>query len=379
MAMREFSQLLPPTTFVPKIKTILFKPHTASSRGWETSATLSLYLLLYVAMEFATLLPPNLASVISASPPHLIDQAIKTAFLHLDHDIIQTGADAALGPRFFADAFAQLSGGYAGSCALLSLYDRTSKLLRVACTGDSRAVLGRRNVVTGKWEAIPLSVDQTGYNETEAARIRAEHPDEPDPVQNGRVLGMAVTRAFGDGRWKWPREVQEKAKSRFYGPRLLEGFRTPPYLTAEPVITTTKISPENRDFVIMASDGLWDQLSSEQAVDLVGRWLESHDPEMPPKPQHSLGLLSASPQPDVLKRTKPEEGKAYTNQRFAKEENFVVVDENAATHLARNALGGGDEDLLRGAMMMQAPFARNVRSVLGWRFRFFHPLFIPTF
>ena len=274
--------------------------------------------------------------------------------------MMQTGAAAALGPRFLGQAFGELRPGFAGSCALLCIYDCANKLLRTACVGDSRAVLGRRNV-KGEYEAIPLSVDQTGYNEAEAARIRAEHPNEPDVIQKGRVLGMAVTRAFGDGRWKWPMEVQEKAYERFFGPKPRDGCLTPPYLTAEPVITTTEIDAKNRDFVILASDGLWDQITSEQAVELVGRWLMTHDPEKPPPPQPSMGLLTQLPERDVLKEGEPEEGRVYVNRRLAKKENFVVVDENAATHLARNALGGGDEDVLRGAMMAQAPFSRDLR------------------
>ena len=292
--------------------------------------------------------------------PRLINQAITTAFLRLDAEMMQTGAAAAFGPRFLGQAFADLRPGFAGSCALLCIYDCASKLLRTACVGDSRAVLGRRNAA-GAYEAVPLSVDQTGYNEAEAARIRAEHPGEPDLIQKGRVLGMAVTRAFGDGRWKWPLDVQDAAYKRFYGPKPRDGCLTPPYLTAEPVITTTEIDAKNRDFVILASDGLWDQLSSEQAVDLVSRWLEAHDPEQLPQPQPSMGLLTSRPERDVLKESRPEEGKVYVQPRLAKEENFVVLDENAATHLARNALGGSDEDVLRGAMMAQAPFARSVR------------------
>lgn len=34
--------------------------------------------------------------------------------------------------------------------------------------------------------------------------------------------------------------------------------------------------------------------------------------------------------------------------KYANEKNFVVVDENAAAHLVRNALGGKDQELLRG-------------------------------
>lgn len=111
------------------------------------------------------------------------------------------GANAAVGDRFLNDAMSELAPSYSGSCALVSLYEHKTKLLRVACTGDSRAILGRQNA-DGEWEAVILSVDQTGYNNVEVARLQSEHPDEPDMLKDGRLLGIAVTRAFGDGLWK---------------------------------------------------------------------------------------------------------------------------------------------------------------------------------
>jgi len=130
-----------------------------------------------------------------------IDQAIKDAFMLLDRDIIEGGAEAIDGHRFLNDAMTAIAPSYSGSCALLTLYDPERQRLKVACTGDSRAVLGRRNAA-GEWQAHALSVDQTGYNEDEVSRIRREHPGEPDVIKDGRLLGLAVTRAFGDGIWK---------------------------------------------------------------------------------------------------------------------------------------------------------------------------------
>jgi serine/threonine protein phosphatase PrpC len=42
--------------------------------------------------------------------------------------------------------------------------------------------------------------------------MRSEHPasEAEDLILRGRVLGgLAVTRAFGDAYYKWPREVEE--------------------------------------------------------------------------------------------------------------------------------------------------------------------------
>ena len=207
-------------------------------------------------------------------------------------------------------------------------------------------MLGRRNEKSGQWEAVALSEDQTGYNESETRRLEREHPNEPDMITNGRLLGLAVTRAFGDGRWKMSRELQEEARNRFYGPELREHLLTPPYLTAEPVITTTKINPENGDFLIQASDGLWDEMSSSQAVELVGRWLKSNDTsKAATSPDLSENVLTP---PNTEKRVNPAGKRSYRNLGRVQEKDYIVKDENAAIHLARNALGGRDEDRLCG-------------------------------
>lgn len=47
---------------------------------------------------------------------------------------------------------------------------------------------------------------------TSFRRIQSEHPtDEADTViKNGRILGgLEPSRAFGDARYKWTREVQD--------------------------------------------------------------------------------------------------------------------------------------------------------------------------
>lgn len=177
-------------------------------------------------------------------------------------------------------------------------------------------------------------------------------------MKDGRILGLAVSRAFGDGRWKWSRQVQEEAQRRFFGPPIREPLISPPYLTALPVVTTTKIEPENGDFLIMASDGLWDRLTSEQAVELVSRWLKTHDvtKEMPaPKEPNAI------PVHGILNRRNPDPKMAYTDNQAADEKQFIVIDDNAATHLTRNALGGGNEDMLCGLLTVSSPYSRNVR------------------
>ncbi|KAG9653178.1 protein serine/threonine phosphatase 2C, partial [Aureobasidium melanogenum] len=172
--------------------------------GWTTSAKLRQTLISYVARELNTTYTAATAnSSLKPPPPDAVDAAIKKGFTLLDHEIthesvkkVQTAKSRSLAAELLAPALS-------GSCALLSFYDSRTKELRVACTGDSRAVLGRRGA-SGKWTATALSVDQTGGTDSENARLRKEHPNEPYVTHNGRILGGLVpSRAFGDAVYKW--------------------------------------------------------------------------------------------------------------------------------------------------------------------------------
>ncbi len=320
-----------------------------------------------------------------------VERAIAQAFVDLDEDLMAAATAAPASKASLATKIKTMLPAFCGSCALLALYDAATGRLHVACTGDSRAVLGRRrpqngnngkddkdgkddNGDDGAWEAVPLSVDQTGFNADEVARLQAAHPgEEATLVKDGRVLGLAVSRAFGDGRWKWPLAFQQDIKRRFYAPAPLAlpqyDVRTPPYLTAEPVVTTTQLAAGQPAFLILASDGLWDAVSSRQAVDLVGGWL---DP-----------AASASASPPVPaatgETTAEEDGEAFDFGHFWKGVSWrflpsrtVVEDANAAVHLIRNRLGGNHGDMLGGRLAFDAPLARNLRDDVTVQVAFFN-------
>lgn len=214
----------------------------------------------------------------------LIVSTIKKAFQHLDDAIVHEAGKRLQAGGPLAEMVATGAAAFSGSCALLALYDPARSILRVANVGDSRAVLGRWSSLSQSYIAMPLSVDQTGFNPDEVERITQEHPGEEgiiDP-KSGRVFGLAITRAFGDARWKWAEELTQLAHEKFFGPapRPNGVVKTPPYITAEPEVTTTKIQTAgpHPDFVILASDGLWDQFSSEDAVTCVQQWLNKNKP-----------------------------------------------------------------------------------------------------
>jgi pyruvate dehydrogenase phosphatase len=82
-------------------------------------------------------------SLISPSS-EAVDAAIKQAFVRLDNDIVHSSVDKVLKSNSRRAAAELLAPALSGSCALLAFYDSQSKDLKVACAGDSRAVLGRR-------------------------------------------------------------------------------------------------------------------------------------------------------------------------------------------------------------------------------------------
>lgn len=351
--------------------------------GWTTSAKLRQTLISYVARELNTTYTSSTGAQHTLPTPSSIDAAIKRGFLALDKSIVHDSVAQVMKNKSKAQAAALLAPAISGSCALLSFYDSATKTLRVACTGDSRAVLGRRSTNNAaRWVAMPLSVDQTGGNEEEAARLRAEHPNEPNVVRNGRVLGgLEPSRAFGDATYKWSKETQDFLRKDYFG-RANGNIQTPPYVTAEPVVTTTKVQPEKGDFVVMATDGLWEMLTNEEVVGLVGSWLEKHpEAQSGGRPVTSTASTSSTTSADgwlsswfpSQKSTNNElpvasesvGNKAAGGQRapirqqqwgLSSSDNgksgapsssrFVVEDKNAATHLIRNALGGANRDMV---------------------------------
>jgi pyruvate dehydrogenase phosphatase len=76
---------------------------------------------------------------------------------------------------------------------------------------------------------------------------------------------------IGDARYKWPAYIQDTvlpflfpSKRRLIPPN----YHTPPYITAAPEVTHYQRDASDQ-FLIMATDGLWDEISSETSVGIV--------------------------------------------------------------------------------------------------------------
>ncbi|CAK0785192.1 hypothetical protein CVIRNUC_008398 [Coccomyxa viridis] len=126
-----------------------------------------------------------------------------------------------------------------GTTAVVALVG--SRQLYVANCGDSRAVLCRGGV------AIPLTDDHKAAREDETARVEAAGGQ--ILFWNGvRVMGvLAVSRAIGDHCLR-------------------------PFVIAQPEVTILGRRPDD-EILLLASDGLWDVLSNQEACTLAKRCL----------------------------------------------------------------------------------------------------------
>ncbi len=343
--------------------------------GWTTSAKLRQVLVHFVARELNSTYQQAVAESAAKLPsPEAVDAAIKKGFVRLDNEIVHESVKLASKAKTKRAAVEHLAPAYSGSCALLSFYDTRSQLLRVACTGDSRAVLGRKGSA-GKWTATALSEDQTGGTPSEDGRLRREHPHEEFVTHKGRILGqLEPSRAFGDAIYKWTRATADHVKAAFFGRSPSALLQTPPYVTAEPIVTTTRMEPERGDFVVMATDGLWECLSNEEVVGLVGQWLDHQAGKGAAAASSGLGAWFTSATTSALpveNHAAKKGGKDDDGQRpplrqhqwrvAAGDERFVVEDRNAATHLLRNALGGKDRDMVCALLTLPSPYSRRYR------------------
>ncbi|KAI8962753.1 protein serine/threonine phosphatase 2C [Daldinia sp. FL1419] len=328
--------------------------------GWQLSNLLTKQLIPYVRRSLDDAKPKDGGELSDED----VKKAIKSAFTALDDNLVKSAVATIESNLSFAEKARKLEAAYAGACALLALLDPQSRKLTVASTGDCRAVLGQKTA-DGKWATTELTTDCTGATPSEIARIQAQFPDEPEIVKGGRVWGMQPSRTFGDGMWKWPAALKETLRDYYNGLSLpsavrYSAYKEGPYLTAEPLVGTFKIPESRPSFLILATDGLWDAMTSEQAVDLVGKWVEwqaqGKGKPVKPKPD-DFGEV-------VLGRKK---------QCQFEEQKLTLQDGNAAVHLVRNGLGGGDEKTVQGALTFRYPNSRDIRDDITVQVVFFAP------
>lgn len=256
------------------------------------------------------------------SEEEMIGHALQSAFVQLDSDM---SAEAL--PSGGSLNLEALEVGLSGACATVAHIRDLN--VHVASLGDTRAVLGQVDE-NGNWVAKPLTTDHTVNCPDEVERIKGSHPTSEHNfvIKNNRLLGQLIpTRAFGDFRFKWSNQDLKniiKILDNPYAQNLVPmNYYTPPYLLNVPDVIHHKLTPNDR-FLVLASDGLWDMLSNDDAIRLVGEFIEGKETDEKFRLQDrnlAIGQIN-----DLLQKRK--QGLANKS-----------TDQNAATHLIRNALG----------------------------------------
>ncbi|KAL4541917.1 hypothetical protein Ndes2526B_g06412 [Nannochloris sp. 'desiccata'] len=156
---------------------------------------------------------------------------------------------------------------YCGCTATTALI-RSDRVI-VANVGDSRAVLCR------KGNAMDLSTEHRVYGKGQSVLTETERVEAVGGwIDDGRVCGiLAVSRAFGDPDFKAPnleRMLHNGVEDGYWDENFAKtiNFSGDP-VTSEPDVLEMSIEQGSDEFLVLATDGLWDVLSSQEAVAMI--------------------------------------------------------------------------------------------------------------
>ena len=158
--------------------------------------------------------------------------------------------------------------------------------------GDCRAVLGRLSPRGNKVEAVALTHDHNIREPAEFQKLKKAHPGNPEgrqPRVEERNLVTFIndepryvkgilqpTRCIGDFVLKVDLALLVHQRKEFIEaiPQLDRFARDfhPPYITATPEVTFFEIAQHDQ-FIVLASDGVWDELDNQAVVDIVAEVL----------------------------------------------------------------------------------------------------------
>ena len=141
----------------------------------------------------------------------------------------------------------------------------TPERLIVPNIGDSRAVLARFDRDSGKYKAIELSRDHKPTEKDEAKRIYENDGRIQPFTEDGEFVGPQRV-------WIKEEEVPGLAMTRSFGDRVAATVG----VMSEPEIKEFDFN-ENDKYMIIASDGIWEFISSQECVDIIQKYYESND------------------------------------------------------------------------------------------------------
>lgn len=140
-------------------------------------------------------------------------------------------------------SMAEEPGNDSGCTAVVALLK--GKELYVANAGDSRCIICREG------KAIDMSIDHKPEDAPELERItKAGGKVSNDGRING---GLNLSRAIGDHSYKQNKDLDAKEQM----------------ITALPDVKTLTIEPEKDQFMVLACDGIWNFMSSQDVCDFI--------------------------------------------------------------------------------------------------------------
>ncbi|CAE6040669.1 unnamed protein product [Arabidopsis arenosa] len=171
----------------------------------------------FAAMNLGNNIEAAMASARSGEEGCSMERAIREGYIKTDEDFLKEGSRG-------------------GACCVTALISKGE--LAVSNAGDCRAVISRG----GTAEALTSDHNPSQANELKRIEALGGYVDCCNGVW--RIQGtLAVSRGIGD------RYLKE-------------------WVIAEPETRTLRIKPEF-EFLILASDGLWDKVTNQEAVDVV--------------------------------------------------------------------------------------------------------------
>ena len=152
---------------------------------------------------------------------------------------------------------------FSGSTCVSVIF--TPERLIVPNIGDSRAVLARFDKSTGKYKAIELSRDHKPTEKDEAKRIYENDGRIQPFTEDGEFVGPQRV-------WIKDEEVPGLAMTRSFGDRVAATVG----VMSEPEIKEFDFD-ENDKYMIIASDGIWEFISSQECIDIIQKYYENND------------------------------------------------------------------------------------------------------
>ncbi|MBA0665231.1 hypothetical protein Goklo_005121, partial [Gossypium klotzschianum] len=244
--------------YVPEVCAVVLSLTTSLQSSLEFQKSSHPYVFLSLFCSLKSFLGSYYGAEFTTENGGMSADVINKAFLATEEDFLALVRKQWLNDPHMASV---------GSCCLVGIV--CSGMLYIANAGDSRVVLGRLDNTYKEVKAVPLSSEHNASVESVREELRSLHPNDPQIVvlkhTVWRVKGIIqISRSIGDAYLK---------SAEFNRDPLLPKFRVPepfdkPILSAEPETLVQKLDPEDQ-FLIFASDGLWEHLSSQEAVDIV--------------------------------------------------------------------------------------------------------------